>query len=123
MSDFDVRGRMEYGTQGAGEQDVQSVKTCPMCGAKLFSDMDVCYGCLYNFSDADNGAQEFGMDTSDDNDEIWGSIDELWDKSIRATPLEPLVQTAPQQSLVCEPQPFKTIRLKMGEVLEIQISA
>lgn len=24
-------------------------KTCPRCGATLFEDMDVCYGCLYDF--------------------------------------------------------------------------
>lgn len=26
------------------------LKTCPRCGAKLFADMDVCYGCLYDFA-------------------------------------------------------------------------
>ena len=26
------------------------LKTCPRCGAKLFEDMDVCYGCLYDFN-------------------------------------------------------------------------
>lgn len=26
------------------------LKTCPRCGAKLFDDMDVCYGCLYDFT-------------------------------------------------------------------------
>lgn len=25
-------------------------KVCPRCGASLFSDMDVCYGCLYDFT-------------------------------------------------------------------------
>lgn len=24
-------------------------KTCPRCGEELFADMDVCYGCLYDF--------------------------------------------------------------------------
>ena len=27
-----------------------AVKECPRCGAMLFGDMDVCYGCLYDFS-------------------------------------------------------------------------
>lgn len=27
-------------------------KVCPRCGARLFEDMDVCYGCLYDFSRA-----------------------------------------------------------------------
>ncbi len=26
------------------------IKTCPCCGATLFADMDICYGCLYDFS-------------------------------------------------------------------------
>ena len=25
-------------------------KVCPRCGAKLYADMNVCYGCLYDFS-------------------------------------------------------------------------
>ena len=25
-------------------------KICPRCGAKLYADMNVCYGCLYDFS-------------------------------------------------------------------------
>lgn len=31
-------------------QDGGGLKTCPRCGAKLFADMDVCYGCLYDFT-------------------------------------------------------------------------
>lgn len=27
-----------------------ATKSCPRCGAILFADMDVCYGCLYDFS-------------------------------------------------------------------------
>lgn len=27
------------------------MKTCPVCGGKLFEDMDVCYGCLHSFLD------------------------------------------------------------------------
>lgn len=26
-----------------------ATKTCPQCGQELFADMDVCYGCLYDF--------------------------------------------------------------------------
>lgn len=26
------------------------IKTCPCCEATLFADMDICYGCLYDFS-------------------------------------------------------------------------
>lgn len=28
----------------------EQTKTCPRCGAELFSDMDKCYGCLYDFA-------------------------------------------------------------------------
>lgn len=27
------------------------MKTCPICNAKTFDDMDVCYGCLYRFDE------------------------------------------------------------------------
>ena len=33
-----------------GETETGGLKTCPRCGAKLFADMDVCYGCLYDFT-------------------------------------------------------------------------
>lgn len=33
-----------------GTGDGGGLKTCPRCGAKLFADMDVCYGCLYDFT-------------------------------------------------------------------------
>lgn len=28
-------------------------KECPRCGATLFSDMETCYGCMFNFAAAD----------------------------------------------------------------------
>ena len=28
------------------------IKICPRCGARLFADMDVCYGCLFDFRNA-----------------------------------------------------------------------
>lgn len=38
------------GTQhGWGGEEPQT-KACPRCGELLFADMDVCYGCLYDFS-------------------------------------------------------------------------
>lgn len=30
--------------------EVPRTKTCPQCGQVLFEDMDICYGCLYDFS-------------------------------------------------------------------------
>lgn len=39
----------ERRTSMSGEE-AGGLKTCPRCGAKLFADMDVCYGCLYDFA-------------------------------------------------------------------------
>ncbi len=36
------------GTEGV--HDEAPTKVCPRCGQELFADMDVCYGCLYDFS-------------------------------------------------------------------------
>ena len=35
-----------FGSQAGG---ADAFKTCPQCGAQVFADMDVCYGCLYEF--------------------------------------------------------------------------
>ena len=82
------------GVFDVGEDTGMTAKTCPRCGAGLFSDMDVCYGCLYDFK---GGGQRSGAqyDTSEDVffeepggeaemeepglDEVWGSLDELWE--------------------------------------------
>ena len=39
--------------QGAAAK--AGVKVCPRCGARLFEDMDVCYGCLYDFRNPGEG--------------------------------------------------------------------
>lgn len=31
-------------------EDKTATKRCPRCGQELFSDMEVCYGCLYDFT-------------------------------------------------------------------------
>ena len=36
------------GTEGVSDE--MPTKVCPRCGQELFADMDVCYGCLYDFS-------------------------------------------------------------------------
>ena len=44
-------GGTRYVFAGTSEaRDETGVKTCPRCGEMLFADMDVCYGCLYDFS-------------------------------------------------------------------------
>lgn len=54
------RGGTKYvfaGTQVADEP--VGTKICPRCGEVLFADMDVCYGCLYDFSkDVSNKGQQ-----------------------------------------------------------------
>lgn len=37
------------------EGQAVGVKVCPRCGARLFEDMDVCYGCLYDFRNPGEG--------------------------------------------------------------------
>ena len=32
------------------------MKVCPVCGFRLFDDMDTCYGCMHRFSDEDASA-------------------------------------------------------------------
>lgn len=55
------------------------MKTCPVCGARCFDDMAVCYGCLHDFSrpalaenddaaDALQGVSRFGEALEDDCD-------------------------------------------------------
>lgn len=34
----------------AGRQEGYRTKVCPRCGAELYADMGVCYGCLYDFT-------------------------------------------------------------------------
>lgn len=40
---------MQAREDGRG-RDVYETKVCPRCGAELYADMHVCYGCLYDFS-------------------------------------------------------------------------
>lgn len=37
--------------QRRNEVDANEYKTCPICGAVCFNDMDVCFGCLHRFDD------------------------------------------------------------------------
>ncbi len=59
---------MERGSKPAGTRYVfagtsdgekqQATKVCPRCGEVLFADMDVCYGCLYDFARDARDARE-----------------------------------------------------------------
>ena len=54
-----VKGKTRYVFAGTGDHDAEErTKTCPRCGQVLFADMDVCYGCLYDFSRDHHGAAD-----------------------------------------------------------------
>lgn len=73
------RGRGSTVGRSGTNDGAGGTKTCPRCGAVLFSDMNRCYGCLYDFPEQD---PEVGLMTPDepweDVDEPWGSLDGLW---------------------------------------------
>ena len=43
--------------RAASYRAIRAYKKCPRCGTELFSDMETCYGCLYDFSRADKSEQ------------------------------------------------------------------
>ena len=47
------------GTQEHDEEEAQT-KICPRCGELLFADMDVCFGCLYDFARDSEGRARGG---------------------------------------------------------------
>lgn len=53
---------MQQNTQGGSmSAQLNDIKVCPVCGAKVFSDMKTCFGCLYEFDDekpANNEVEE-----------------------------------------------------------------
>lgn len=140
----DAGGRANHGSE---------TKVCPRCGATLFSDMDVCYGCLYDFTsnhDGDASRWYFGTEGTSpgegpapaeatahavapheraapreggaasaarrdghmappappvpdavpndlppwDDDQLWGSLEEVWDDADASRPGTPCVPAA-----------------------------
>lgn len=73
------RGRGSAVGRSGANDGAGATKTCPRCGAVLFSDMNRCYGCLYDFPEQ---APEVGLMTLDEPwenvEEPWGSLDGLW---------------------------------------------
>ena len=54
-----MKGKTRYVFAETGDHDAEErTKTCPRCGQVLFADMDVCYGCLYDFSRDHHGAAD-----------------------------------------------------------------
>lgn len=82
MSGMQMTGMSEGRGRGSavGRYDeAGATKTCPRCGAVLFSDMNRCYGCLYDFPEQASEANPMTLDEPWENvDEPWGSLDGLW---------------------------------------------
>lgn len=77
------------GTAAVAERSqAEQTKVCPRCGMELFADMDVCYGCLYDFTRerASPGMDE-GALLGSSGGEPWGDIDE---PDVRAEGADPL---------------------------------
>ena len=85
MSGMQMTGMDEgrgYGSaagRSSANDEVGATKTCPRCGAVLFSDMNRCYGCLYDFPEQGPKANPMTLDEPWESiDEPWGSLDGLW---------------------------------------------
>lgn len=73
------RGRGSAVGRSSANDEAGATKTCPRCGAVLFSDMNRCYGCLYDFPKQAPGVGLMTPDEPWENiDEPWGSLDGLW---------------------------------------------
>lgn len=59
--------KYSFATTRADDDESPGIKVCPRCGQALFADMDVCYGCLYDFSrdGAGSSAETSGSDKTD----------------------------------------------------------
>lgn len=107
------------------ECEAATLKTCPQCGAKMFDDMDICYGCLYDFSREES-----------ETEELWGSLDEIWENA-ETVPQSAQSQNYSQQQVkpCSNPRHVRTaaseqmskpageseqIRLKVGDSLELE---
>lgn len=67
------------------------MKTCPVCKAQCFDDMEVCYGCLHRFADdGRNGAQLLGHNDQTSSTQAQAAKDE----AKRQGPPDPLPPAA-----------------------------
>ena len=55
-------------------------KVCPRCGESLFDDMDICYGCLYEFGEQAGPAEIPGMPPDAGDFLAAIPLDEAWDE-------------------------------------------
>ncbi|MBQ3328473.1 MAG: FHA domain-containing protein [Eggerthellaceae bacterium] len=53
---------LTFGTRTDADQEEDAYKICPVCGARVFDDMGICYGCLYVWpEEEDAGEAEDGF--------------------------------------------------------------
>lgn len=46
----------DYPTENKTAQNAEEgFKICPICGARCFADMEICFGCLHRFSEDESG--------------------------------------------------------------------
>ena len=66
------------------------MKECPVCGARCFDDMEVCYGCLHDFSREDTSPIGQAVPSSCDQEieeaVMPRAIDEAWCLVLRNCP-------------------------------------
>ena len=73
--ELDQTGSISDGS--TDKYDEPTTKTCPRCGAELFSDMDICYDCLYDFTRLrPQGGEGLRLDEQDELTHERGTWDE-----------------------------------------------
>lgn len=51
------------------------MKTCPVCKARCFDDMEICYGCMHRFEEGEgSGAQEAGKPARHEARQVFGAV-------------------------------------------------
>lgn len=128
MSDFDSQYFHDEYVDEPIACEAQTLRTCPRCGAKLFEDMNVCYGCLYDFDHVMPDDLQWLNEPLQGipgppqvDEEIWGSLDEVWDT---ARPIKSQILDFKPQAANGSAKKRKAkegpVRLKVGDNLEIE---
>lgn len=79
-----------------GENEGVGTKRCPRCGQELFADMEVCYGCLYDFT-RERGVGGMPQDYVGNGDTMVSEVP--WDLGLPPSELHPEDET--DTALVC----------------------
>lgn len=102
-----------------------TLKTCPRCGARLFDDMQVCYGCLFDFDhvapedlswlgEAQSGTSQIPQVEG----EIWGSLDEAWDSAIPVRAANQTPKSQAQNVPMPSEQALKAMPSQSGKAIQ-----